>query len=305
MEENPIRKEARASAVLPIRIYGIDGGGKPFNSVAHTLNVSRSGAMLGNVDVVLNCGDLIGVQKGVYKGKFRVTWTGKKGSSSQGQIGIECVDGPKNIWGLEDRQVSQVEELVESRRRNSSIPVVGERRHSPRYSCDIGVQIQPPGSEITLWSRCTDISEGGCYIDSRSPISGGEKLELTLFLDAEALAISAVVRTSFPGIGMGVEFEFASEDQRVQLRRYLREKLDAEPSCIEPDENSIRGIESLSECVEQLRAWIATNPLDSHDRNELDALAFSLRRELLGVRAEVNQRILERNSVQERVAANK
>lgn len=305
MEETPIRKEARVSGVLPVRIYGIDSVGKPFNSVAHTLNVSKSGALLANVEIALNCGDVIGIQKGVYKGKFRVTWAGKKGSSSQGQIGVACIDGARNIWGLEDRPLSQIDELAESKRRYSSLPFTGERRSAPRHACDLGVQIKPPGSDVTLWSRCTDISQGGCYIDSRSPLVSGTEFELTLFLAGDSLALTALVRTSFPSMGMGVQFEFASEDQRVQLRRYLRERLGADESTAEPEETSIAGIESLSECVEQLRAWVSTTPLDSHDRNQLEALSYSLRRELLGVRAEMNERLMQRNSAPETCSAAK
>ena len=292
----PIRNEVRVPAILPVRIYGIDAAGKAFNTVAHTLNVSKSGALLANVDTPLNVGDVIGVQKGVYKGKFRVVWVGRKATPAQGNVGIICVEGPRNIWGLEDRPSSQAtEEAGAQRRALAGGGFARERRRAARYSCDLGVQIREEGAKVSLWSRCTDISVGGCYIDSRSPLPVGTQFELTLFLETEHVAVPVFVRTSFPGMGMGVQFSFKSEDQRIQIARYLRKQFD------EPEEENIQGkeiaaVEKLAECVEQLKAWVQATALDAKDRDELEHLAISLRRELQGVRAEMNERVIQRRT---------
>jgi hypothetical protein len=283
--------------VLPVRIYGMDAAGKPFNSVAHTLNVSKSGALLSNVEIALAIGDVIGVQKGVYKSKFRVKWIGRKGSSSQGQIGIECTEGPKNIWGVDERPLSASREAIGAQRRTfSGGGFDAERRIAPRHGCDLGVQIRQPGSEVNLWSRCTDLSDGGCYIDSRSPLTRGAKFQLTLFSEPEHLTIPSIVRTSFPGMGMGIQFLFESEDQAVKLRRFVRQKFGGEEEAPKAVLVEYPALEKLSECVEQLRAWAGATELDEADREEMEDLAVSLRRELQGLRAELNERAMARKT---------
>lgn len=306
MESKPVRKEPRIQAVLPVRIYGMTTEGKPFNSVAHTLNVSKSGALLGNVDVNLNVGDVIGVQKGVYKGKFRIQWVGKKGSSAQGQVGVECTEGAKNIWGLEAAPYSMVRERDSAGRRAfAGMGFERERRAAVRHRCDIGVQIQQGDSGVKLWGRCTDISEGGCYIDSRSPAEVNAKFQLTLFLEGESLVAPAVVRTSFPNMGMGVQFEFQQEDQAVILRRYLREKfagtVGSRPA--EAVTGRFRELEKLSECLEQLRVWTETAQLDASGREDVEEFAISVRREMQGLRAELESHILSRSSSREKTIA--
>jgi hypothetical protein len=295
MEEKPIRKEHRTTAVLPVRIYGLDATGKPFNSVAHTLNVSKSGALLANIDVALQVGDVIGVQKGVYKSKFRIAWAGKKGTISQGQIGIECVDGPKNIWGIEDRPHSLFRESESAQQRSfAGGSFAGERRCAPRYACDLGVQIRLENSEVSVWSRCTDLSEGGCYIDSRSPLDVDVRFRLTLFLEPEHLVVPALVRTSFQG--MGIKFLFESEEQAVVLHRFLRQKFGAsEAPRPTPVRKEFPALDKLAECVEQLSVWCATAELETADRDQLEECAFSLRQDLQGLRAELTARQLARD----------
>ncbi len=305
MQEKPLRREPRTAAVLPVRIYGMNAEDKPFNSMAHTLNVSKSGALLANVDVALNIGDVIGVQKGVYKCKFRVMWIGKKGSTAQGQIGIESVEGPKNIWGAEERPHSMVREFDAANRRS----FVGngpdhDRRVAPRYACDIGVQVGQPGSDMKLWSRCTDISEGGCYIDTNNPLAVSTNFQLTLFLGDDNLVMPAEVRTSFPGIGMGIRFLFESKDDEVTLRRFLRKKFGAPGNVSEEAETrEFVALEKLAECVEQFKAWAINAELDDDEREQLEEFAASLRGELQGLRAELNHRRMLRTAEKPKVLA--
>ncbi len=293
---SPTRKEPRLAAVLPVRIYGMDASGKPFNAVAHTLNVSKSGALLAGVEVVLAAGDLIGVQKGVYKSKFRVRWVGRKGTSSQGQIGIECVEGARNIWGVDDRPLNENLEPSAALKRtnyNPPAPVVAnvERRVAPRHPCDLGVQIGHPGSQLKSWSRCTDISEGGCYIDTRSPLPPGTKFELTIFASDEQILVPAIVRTSFPGIGMGVEFAFANPDDAERINHVIREKLSTPTPAAEPERTDLPALEKLSEALDQLRTWAAAAPLQKPERDQLEQFANSLRNDLIELRAEFDAKL--------------
>ncbi|ABF43005.1 hypothetical protein Acid345_4005 [Candidatus Koribacter versatilis Ellin345] len=176
------RKEARISAIVPVRIYGMDANGKPFGANVATLNISRNGVLLSNVDVALNSGDVVGIQKGIAKAKYRVKWFGQKGTPTQGQVGLECMEPARNIFAIEEPAVvidANEQAGVKRRRGGSGGGEKNERRAAARYKCDMGVQVRMEGSEMNLWSRCTDVSDGGCYVESRSPIKVGSKLNVT------------------------------------------------------------------------------------------------------------------------------
>ena len=302
MQSKPIRKEPRTPAVVPVRIFGMDALGKPFNSVAHTLNISKCGALLANVEVPLNLGDIIGVQKGVYKCKFRILWVGKKGTASQGQLGIESLEGAKNIWGVEDRPQSIVQEIAGADRRSfAGGGFDRERRSATRHPCDLGVQIGQPGSELKTWSRCTDISETGCYIDTTCPLSPGAFFELTLFLDAQTVVVPAEVRTSFAGIGMGIRFLFENQDDAVILRHYLRHKFGLQAVAAESDStNGFSELDKLGVVVEQIRVWASDAHLDPADHEEVEEFAATTRRELQGLRADLSHRKMAYSALADR-----
>ena len=121
------RKESRIPAVVPVRIYGMDANGKPFGVNVATLNISRNGALLSKVDVSLNVGDVIGVQKGVAKAKYRVKWLGQKGTPTQGQAGLECMEPARNIFAIEEPgAVSAVHEQAGVQRRRGGNAIGGE-----------------------------------------------------------------------------------------------------------------------------------------------------------------------------------
>jgi hypothetical protein len=95
-------KEPRLSAILPIRMYGVDADGTPFDCATATLNVSRGGALLGRLEVPLRVGDIFTLQKGVVRGKFRVQWLGGKNSERHGQAGLQCLEPAKNVFGIQN-----------------------------------------------------------------------------------------------------------------------------------------------------------------------------------------------------------
>ncbi len=319
------RKEVRIAAVVPVRIYGMDADGKPFGINVATLNISRNGALLSRVEVNLNIGDVIGLQKGVAKAKYRVKWLGKKGSANQGQAGLECMEPTRNVFGVEDSAaVSDVREQAGLQRRTrESGGDRGERRASPRYKCDLGVQVRMEGTEMNLWSRCTDLSEGGCYVESRSPVKVGTKLTVTFFLQPESLILPAIVRTSFPGMGIGLQFQFSSSVESSRLQRFLGEKFGNQRAAasvtaalagspitapggtpaapVVPSRVAqvparplhtvqFPEMERLEEYIGATLAWAETSGLKEFDRRQLEELALSLRQELQGLRVEIEQR---------------
>lgn len=97
-----------------------------------------------------------------------------------------------------------------------------ERRHYPRYPCDTGVRIHPEKSAAGYWGTLSDISFGGCYVYTFSPLPVGQTVTLIIKIgDAEVNAAGKIV-SSHPGVGMGVAFAgFVHEDGEQRLKVYL------------------------------------------------------------------------------------
>lgn len=93
-------REQRVPMKLPVRIWGMDSAGKVFNTDAHTVDITPVGACIQGVSAPLERGSIIGVQCGRSQARFRVVWTGQRGTKRQGQIGIRSVDLGKYIWGV-------------------------------------------------------------------------------------------------------------------------------------------------------------------------------------------------------------
>src|SRR4051795_2216786 len=94
------RIDDRVPATLSIRVWGMDSTGRPFSSQARTIDVTRTGARITGIEHICQKGDVIGIQHGEQKARFRVVWVGNSGSAKAGQVGVHCVESGKYIWGV-------------------------------------------------------------------------------------------------------------------------------------------------------------------------------------------------------------
>lgn len=92
------RKKPRVKMVAPVRIWGMDSAGKPFNVLGYTLNVSSTGARLGGVKVPLGVGDAITIQYKQKRALFKVVWLGRPGAQTHEQIGVTLLEQDRQIW---------------------------------------------------------------------------------------------------------------------------------------------------------------------------------------------------------------
>ena len=93
------RNENRVVVKLSIRIWGMDQHGKPFSQTAYTIDVTRLGARISGIDCIGKKGEVIGIQCGRDKARFKVMWIGQPGIEP-GQIGVCCIEPEKYIWGV-------------------------------------------------------------------------------------------------------------------------------------------------------------------------------------------------------------
>ena len=98
--ESNKRRGGRTKAVLPVRIKGKDSAGKPFDELAHTLDVNASGVRLGSVRRELSAQDELTVFFRQRKMQFRVVWTKKMKGTSEFQVGLQALIQEREVWGL-------------------------------------------------------------------------------------------------------------------------------------------------------------------------------------------------------------
>ena len=92
------RQLKRTKAVLPTRFWI---AGNDETHLAHTLDASRDGVMLGGFRGELEVGDKIEIQYHHKRAQFRVVWIKAREGSSEKQVGVECVDPTKHLWEAE------------------------------------------------------------------------------------------------------------------------------------------------------------------------------------------------------------
>lgn len=94
-----MRKEQRISGCKPVTVLGQDMFGKPFSQNTFTVEISATGARLQGLPP-MEQGAILLLECGQERARYRVAWVGGKGDRFEGQVGLECVDPNKFIFGL-------------------------------------------------------------------------------------------------------------------------------------------------------------------------------------------------------------
>jgi CheY-like chemotaxis protein len=97
----------------------------------------------------------------------------------------------------------------------------GNRRGELRFACKLGAEVYRLGDGVP--NRCTlsDISEGGCYVEMPTPLSGQSGVEILVRTADMKLRIMGQVLNTHPGFGMGVRFMFRDSVEREEILRLL------------------------------------------------------------------------------------
>ena len=83
------RRNPRVSLLLPVQVWGLDATSLPFTQSAIVTNISSSGAVVHGIRRSVRPGEILDVQLGQEKVRFRVVWTGKAGMRREGEVGLE------------------------------------------------------------------------------------------------------------------------------------------------------------------------------------------------------------------------
>jgi CheY-like chemotaxis protein len=81
--------------------------------------------------------------------------------------------------------------------------------------------VLPEDAEPVSQCKLSDLSLGGCYVETESPFP--ERSGIVLCLKAEGLEVQAegMVRVMHPGFGMGIEFASGTEEQRDHVGSFI------------------------------------------------------------------------------------
>ena len=197
-------------ADILVRVWGMAGGHAFFQNV-YARHLSQTGALLANVEHPLEPQDVIGVQYGDKKARFRVLRVSDGGLPQRIYAEVQLLEGQHCPW---EQNLAEPQASISSTSHN--------KRRFPRLKVRFPLELRPdrPGAAPML-TNSADISGWGCYVETLVPPPLGTHFGVILWIDGERVATNGVVRASDPGVGMGIEFAGLEDQIRERLQRLL------------------------------------------------------------------------------------
>jgi hypothetical protein len=96
-----------------------------------------------------------------------------------------------------------------------------DRRGEMRHPCRLGAEVYRRGAKAPQRCALTDISNGGCYVETTEPLPQGTSLELVVRTDDVKLRVQGTVHATHPVFGMGVEFTSGTREQKEQVKQLI------------------------------------------------------------------------------------
>jgi len=96
-----------------------------------------------------------------------------------------------------------------------------ERRRSVRHPFIASAEVEQLAVGSRLPSRISDLSVGGCYVDTVNPFPGGTQVRVRIFSAKQQFEAPATVVYSHPHLGMGLHFGELAPEHQATLRQWL------------------------------------------------------------------------------------
>ncbi len=267
--------------VAPVRLYGMDAQGHPFNHRALTIDVSLHGARVSALDCSGLVGQIVGVRYGDEKARFRVLWLSAPGSGGGQQVGLSCMDPGTYIWDVVPPERAQVTSPLQQAslqpqsnlfRMESAAPS-RDRRLDERVSIGGSAQVRNCDTNAADWAGLYDLSRSGCYLETRSPWPVATHAEITIDVSGVRVQAKAQVITSHPLVGMGLRFTDMSSLNQQRLQQVFTMLGE---HCAEQDESALYPAEETAPdpCPQQQPArQLAADPEDAMSSRDAVTLA--------------------------------
>jgi hypothetical protein len=94
------RRQDRIQAVLPVRVRGTDAAGTSFEALAHTLDLTPTGARLGSIFRELKALDTLTIFYHQRRMEFTVVWTKLLEGRREYQVGLQAFAQETEPWGM-------------------------------------------------------------------------------------------------------------------------------------------------------------------------------------------------------------
>ena len=98
-----------------------------------------------------------------------------------------------------------------------------ERRKAPRYSFSASAEAVHLEADTRLSGRVSDLSRGGCYIDTINPFPVGADVKIRITKGNVSFVAQTSVLYSTPGMGMGLAFTKIDDERLPVLEQWLAE----------------------------------------------------------------------------------
>ena len=222
-----ISSTSNALIALDVRVWGMDTNEKPFIQAAVARHITERTAMLDGA-IPVKLGDTIGLQFEKRKARFKVNWVGKGGPGVARRIGVDCLE-EKNIWGIKFaipmQSVGMAALYSPENKKADHVTSPPDRRKSDRLACRFPAEVCHEGQLGQSYAWVSDMSSTGCYLQLLSPFSVDETLVFSMFAAdlgmSAPLRLPAIVRASHPMVGMGIEFQSVSPEDRQAIDAVL------------------------------------------------------------------------------------
>lgn len=104
-----------------------------------------------------------------------------------------------------------------------------ERRVQTRFPFTASADVYELRSQTRLNGRCSDLSVGGCYIDTLSPFPVGAVVRVRLVRDSRAFESAAVITYAHTSMGMGLSFTGMKREDQEVLRSWIADLSGEQP----------------------------------------------------------------------------
>jgi len=237
----PKRREARLPAALNVRLLGIDAAGKPFHQAVTTVDISLSGARVSGLTAKLNSGDIVGLQSGGEKCRFKVSWVTNNGDGTF-QVGMHCLEKGVSPWREKIQQSNN-----------------GDRRTDERYPCNGSVSLRSAAFTTPIWGTLRDVSSGGCYVQCVNVAAKGDILSGQFIVNGVQINGVAEVKTSRATVGMGLLWCDLGWDGQEKLNGILRSLALNYTETNSSKVKALAQVEKLQQLVVALRERLESN----------------------------------------------
>jgi hypothetical protein len=213
------KPEPQLATSLIIRVFGMGADGRPFFQNVKAHDLTGDGALLSGLEHQLTAGDTIGVQLAEKKARCRVIWAVDGGPLQKIQVGVQLLEGQACPWK---------EHLNATPAAAPATPAQSagfNKRRFVRHKIRFPLELREDRSAAPMQTSATDISGRGCYVETLLPLAFGTNVKISFWMDEEKIATTGIVRTSDPGVGMGIEFTGLDLPTQQRLQGLL-EKMD-------------------------------------------------------------------------------